>query len=43
MPGLSRGNPITSHPPAVVPELFGRVTTSLRAGLVRFRVLKSVL
>jgi hypothetical protein len=41
IPGLSRGNPITSQPPAG-PELFGRVTTSLRAGLTRFRVGKSV-
>jgi hypothetical protein len=41
IPGLSRGNPITSHPPAG-PELFGSVATSLRAGLMRFRVGKSV-
>ena len=41
IPGLSRGNPITSHPPAG-PELFGRVATSLRVGFMRFRVGKSV-
>jgi hypothetical protein len=43
MPGLSSGKPSTIQPPVGAPRVdVGRVATSRRGGLLRFREAKSV-